>query len=224
MMIWCVDDTPAIRDIEVYALEASGFQARSFSDGAAMRDALQEGRPDLILLDIMLPGESGLELLQSLRRDPATRRIPVIMATALGAEAEKIRGLDLGADDYLVKPFGMMEMVSRVRAVLRRYEPVEELLQAGPIVMEDGAHLVTVHGRQIDLTRKEYLLLRLFLQQQGKILSRNDLLSQVWGVAYLGESRTVDMHIKTLRQKLGDAGRYIETVIGLGYRLSGAAG
>lgn len=222
-MIWCVDDDNTIRDIEVYTLESTGFKARGFTDGLAMLEALKSETPELIVLDIMLPGKDGVEILKEIRNDPRTRKIPVIMATAKGTEMDKIQGLDLGADDYLVKPFGVMEMVSRVKAVLRRCEPTvkEDMLCAGDISLSEKEHLVTVGGEKTTLTLKEFDLLKLFLQNQGIVFSRDKLLSEIWGVDYLGESRTVDMHIKTLRHKLGESGKLIETVIGVGYRLGG---
>lgn len=220
MQIWCVDDDPTIRDIEVYTLQQTGFEAKGFAEGEALLMALQTELPDLILLDIMLPGRDGVELLKELRHREATAQIPIIMATARGTEMDKIQGLDLGADDYLVKPFGMMEMVSRIKAVLRRCAGSQPpALAAGDLVMDDPAHTVTLAGERIALTRKEYAILKLFLQNPGVVFSRDRLLSAVWGLDYLGETRTVDMHIKTLRQKLGTAGGYIETVIGVGYKL-----
>lgn len=222
-MIWCVDDDKAILDIEVYTLESMGLPARGFSDGASVLEALKHDKPELIVLDIMLPGIDGVELLRRLRGDAATRKIPVIMATAKGSEMDKIQSLDAGADDYLVKPFGVMEMVSRVKAVLRRCAPSadSDVLRAGDICLRQQAHLVTVGGEQITLTLKEFALLRLFLLNPGIAFSRERLLSEIWGVDYLGESRTVDMHVKTLRHKLGDSGKRIQTVIGVGYRMEG---
>lgn len=222
-MIWCVDDDNTIRDIEVYTLEQTGFKARGFADGISMLEALKSETPELIVLDIMLPEKDGVEILKEIRANPATRRIPVIMATAKGTEMDKIQGLDTGADDYLVKPFGVMEMVSRIKAVLRRYEPetTAEVLRIGEISLNDNEHLVTVNGEKTALTFKEFALLKTFMQNPGIVFSRDKLLSDIWGVDYLGESRTVDMHIKTLRQKLGSEGKRIETVIGVGYRLEG---
>ncbi len=222
-MIWCVDDDNTIRDIEVYTLEQTGFSAKGFADGVSMLEALKTEMPELIVLDIMLPGLDGVEVLKEIRGNPDTRRIPVIMATAKGTEMDKIQGLDIGADDYLVKPFGVMEMVSRIKAVLRRCQPSEkeETLCVGEIALNDKEHLVTVNGDKIGLTFKEFELLKLFMKNPGTALSRDKLLSDIWGVDYLGESRTVDMHIKNLRQKLGEAGKRIETVIGVGYRLEG---
>ena len=222
-MIWCVDDDNTIRDIEVYALTQTGFEAKGFADGVSMLEALKTEKPELIVLDIMLPGKDGVEVLKEIRSNPETRKIPVIMATAKGTEMDKIQGLDTGADDYLVKPFGVMEMVSRIKAVLRRCEPdeKEEVLSIGEITLSDKEHLVTVNGEKVVLTFKEFEILKLFMSNTGIVFSRDKLLSEVWGIHYLGESRTVDMHIKTLRQKLGDAGALIETVIGVGYKMEG---
>ena len=222
-MIWCVDDDNTIRDIEVYTLTQTGFEAKGFADGISMLEALKTEKPELIVLDIMLPGKDGVEILKEIRSNPETRKIPVIMATAKGTEMDKIQGLDTGADDYLVKPFGVMEMVSRIKAVLRRCEPdgKEEVLSIGEITLSDKEHLVTVNGEKVVLTFKEFEILKLFMSNPGIVFSRDKLLSEVWGIHYLGESRTVDMHIKTLRQKLGDAGALIETVIGVGYKMEG---
>ena len=222
-MIWCVDDDNTIRDIEVYTLTKTGFEAKGFSDGISMLDALKSEKPELIVLDIMLPGMDGVDVLKEIRSNPETRKIPVIMATAKGTEMDKIQGLDTGADDYLVKPFGVMEMVSRIKAVLRRCEPdeVEKELIFGEITLNDQKHTVTVKGEKVALTFKEFEMLKLFMSHPGVVYSRDKLLSEIWGSEYLGESRTVDMHIKTLRQKLGEAGKLIETVIGVGYRLEG---
>ena len=222
-MIWCVDDDNTIRDIEVYTLTQTGFEAKGFADGISMLEALKTEKPELIVLDIMLPGKDGVEVLKEIRQSPETRKIPVILATAKGTEMDKIQGLDTGADDYLVKPFGVMEMVSRIKAVLRRCEPdeKEEVLSIGEITLSDKEHLVTVNGEKVVLTFKEFEILKLFMSNPGIVFSRDKLLSEVWGIDYLGESRTVDMHIKTLRQKLGDAGTIIETVIGVGYKMEG---
>lgn len=222
-MIWCVDDDNTIRDIEVYTLTQTGFEAKGFADGISMLEALKTEKPELIVLDIMLPSKDGVEVLREIRSNPETRKIPVIMATAKGTEMDKIQGLDTGADDYLVKPFGVMEMVSRIKAVLRRCESdeKEEVLTIGRITLSDKEHLVTVDGEKVVLTFKEFEILKLFMTNPGIVFSRDKLLSEVWGVDYLGESRTVDMHIKTLRQKLGDAGYRIETVIGVGYKMEG---
>ncbi len=219
-MIWCVEDDAGIRDIEVYALRATGFEARGFPDAAAFREALKTDRPELVILDIMLPGEDGVGLLRSLRGDPDTCAIPVIMATAKGMEYDKVQSLDMGADDYLVKPFGMMEMVSRVKAVLRRAKPTaaRRLLQAGGLVVDLDEYTVSVDGERVQLTRKEFELLKLFLSHPGAVYTRDQLFNSVWGEGYAAETRTLDMHITTLRQKLGEYGRRIETVRGVGYR------
>ncbi|MBQ8001029.1 MAG: response regulator transcription factor [Ruminococcus sp.] len=221
-MIFCVDDDNTIREIEVYTLEQTGFTAKGFPDGEALFEALKTEKPDLIVLDIMLPGKDGMEILKEIRSNPETENIPVIMATAKGTEIDKIQGLDKGADDYLVKPFGTMEMVSRIKAVLRRCkreESTPDTLILGDIVLKDNEHKVTVKGEKVTLTLKEYELLKIFMQNRGIVFSRDKLLSLVWGVDHIVESRTVDMHIKTLRQKLGESGKLIETVIGVGYRM-----
>lgn len=220
-MIWCVEDDSSIRDIEVYALTSTGFEAKGFEDGDSFWNALQEEKPDLVVLDVMLPGKDGVQLLKMMKSAEAFRDIPVIMATAKGTEYDKIQSLDLGADDYLVKPFGIMEMVSRVKAVLRRCKPNKESksLRMEGLVLNPEEHTVTVDGERICLTYKEYELLHLFLSQPGIALTREQLLSSVWNTEYLGETRTVDMHIRTLRQKLGSYGHIIETVRNVGYRL-----
>lgn len=220
-MIWCVEDDASIRDIEVYTLSSMGFEAKGFADGAEFRSALSEGKPELVILDVMLPGEDGVELLKFLKSNPGMCEIPVIMATAKGMEYDKIQSLDLGADDYLVKPFGMMEMVSRVKAVLRRCKPaqVQHLLKAGGLVLNLDEHTVSADGERITLTFKEYELLRLFLSHPGIAFTRDQLFNEIWGTDYVGETRTVDMHIRTLRQKLGKCAKMIETVRGVGYRL-----
>lgn len=219
-MIFCVEDDAGIRDIEVYTLTSTGFEAEGFSDGAAFFKALESRIPELILLDVMLPGEDGISILKKLKSGPH-RDIPVIMATAKGAEYDKITGLDLGADDYLVKPFGMMEMVSRIRAVLRRCSPkaVSDCLSQGDVSMNLSEHTVTVEGERVPLTLKEFELLRLFLMHPGMVFTRDRLLSDIWDTDYDGETRTVDVHIRTLRQKLGKSGDMIETVRGVGYRM-----
>ncbi len=220
-MIWCVDDDSTIRDIEVYTLEQTGFQARGFADGASMLEALETEMPELIVLDIMLPGMDGVEILKNLRSNPNYRKIPVIMATAKGTEIDKISGLNSGADDYLVKPFGVMEMVARIKAVLRRVfreGPADEMT-VGNITLKDREHIVFAGGEKVELTHKEFDLLKHFMQNPGIVFSRDKLMSDIWGMDYIGETRTIDVHIKTLRQKLGKAGGQIKTVIGVGYRL-----
>ena len=220
-MIWCVEDDPSIRDIVVYALNSTGLEAYGFEDGQIFWDTLQEKQPDLILLDVMLPGIDGIELLTRMKGMERFREIPVIMATAKGTEFDKVQSLDLGADDYLVKPFGMMEMVSRVKAVLRRCKPREDpnLLKLGELVLNRSEHKVTIAGERVVLTYKEYELLKLFLAHPGVAFTREKLLQNVWNTDYVTESRTVDMHIRTLRQKLGAYGSIIETVRNVGYRL-----
>ena len=220
-MIYCVEDDAAIRDIEVYALRSTGFEAEGLENGAELFAALKKQLPELIILDVMLPGDDGLEILRRLRLSSVTRNVPVIMATARGAEYDKISGLDSGADDYLVKPFGMMEMVSRVRAVLRRTSPgrEESPISIGGITLDPSTHTVTANGRAVTLTLKEFDLLRALMEKSGTVFTRDRLLSEVWGTDYDGETRTVDVHIRTLRQKLGEAGSMIGTVRGVGYRL-----
>jgi len=224
-MIWCVEDDTSIRDIELYTLRSTGFEARGFEDGGAFLAALEEERPELVILDVMLPGMDGVELLRRMKAAAPLAEIPVIMATAKGAEYDKIQSLDLGADDYLVKPFGMMELVSRVKAVLRRCRPASpaKQLTAGGLTVDLEERTVTADGARVVLTYKEFELLRLFLSRPGAAFTREQLLSAVWGVDYTGETRTVDMHIKTLRQKLGDYGAMIETVRHIGYRLEAKA-
>lgn len=218
-MIWCVEDDPSIRDIEVYALQSTGFEAKGFETGDCFWEALQLSQPELVLLDVMLPGTDGVELLGKMRSDSRFREIPVIMATARGSEFDKIQSLDLGADDYLVKPFGMMEMVSRVKAVLRRYRRQQPSYVLDGLVLNPQAHTVTLDGERVMLTYKEYELLKLFLSHPGTAFTREQLLQEVWDSDYLGETRTVDMHIRTLRQKLGTRSHLIETVRNVGYRL-----
>ena len=220
-MIWCVDDDRTIRDIEVYTLEQTGFQARGFADGPSMLKALDGETPNLIILDIMMPEMDGTEVLKNLRSNAGYKDIPVIMATAKGTEMDKIIGLNSGADDYLVKPFGVMEMVARVKAVLRRTskDAPSQSLSVGDILLKDQEHRVIVAGDDVVLTHKEFDILKLFMQNVGKVFSRDKLMCEIWGLEYVGESRTVDMHIKTLRQKLGSAGGQIKTVIGVGYKL-----
>lgn len=220
-MIWCVEDDASIRDIEVYALTSTGFDAQGFEDGISFWNALQIQRPELVVLDVMLPGTDGVTLLKKMKASEELRDIPVIMATAKGSEYDKIQSLDLGADDYLVKPFGIMEMVSRVKAVLRRCRqaPAVNPLCVSGLVLNPSEHTVSVDGERITLTYKEYELLHLFLSQPGIAFTREQLLTRIWNTEYLGETRTVDMHIRTLRQKLGDYGHLIETVRNVGYRL-----
>ena len=223
-MIYCVEDDAAIRDIEVYALRSTGFEAQGLENGEQLVAAVKKQVPELVILDVMLPGEDGLEILKRLRTSALTRSVPVIMATARGEEYDKITGLDAGADDYLVKPFGMMEMVSRVRAVLRRTGGANSELNAGrlslgALTLDQASHTVTANGENVTLTLKEFELLRTMMARPGVVFTRDRLLSEVWGTDYDGETRTVDVHIRTLRQKLGEAGSLIGTVRGVGYRM-----
>ncbi len=222
-MIFCIEDDDSIRDLMIYTLNSAGFEAKGFGDGAGLFRALQTQTPQLIMLDIMLPGEDGISILKKLRLQAATADIPVIMATAKGTEFDKVTGLDLGADDYLAKPFGMMEMISRVKAVLRRTGPrkEEKLLHIGNLELNLETYIVLVNGRRVQLTLKEYKLLRTFMENPGRVFTRDQLLEIVWGMDYIGETRTVDVHIGTLRTKLGECGNYIETVRGVGYRMEG---
>jgi two-component system alkaline phosphatase synthesis response regulator PhoP len=221
-MIFCVEDDAGIRDLMIYTLNASGFRAVGFENAKEFYTALADTVPELIMLDIMLPGEDGISILKRLKADARTADIPVIMATAKGNEYDKVIGLDLGADDYLAKPFGMMEMASRVRAVLRRSGRAAEkqkLIRVGGLEMNLGEHIVTADGIRIQLTLKEFELLRTFMTNPGRAFTREQLLSSVWCEDFLGETRTVDVHVGTLRQKLGGCGKYIRTVRGVGYRL-----
>lgn len=219
-MIYCVEDDGSILQMMLYALSASGFEARGFEDGSAFLQAVAQEKPELVLLDVMLPGIDGIEVLKRLRSNPATAQLPVIMATARTTEFDRVIGLDLGADDYLCKPFGMMEMVSRVRAVLRRTKPMEEkVLSVGRLTLDRVAHEVRVDGQRAELTLKEYEMLRLFLENPGKAFSRDELLDRIWDTDYVGQTRTVDVHIASLRTKLGDCGVAIRTLRGVGYRL-----
>ena len=222
-MIFCIEDDNAIRDLMIYTLNASGYEAMGFSDGKAFFEALSTKTPKLIMLDIMLPGEDGLTILKRLRSQSLTADIPVIMATAKGTEYDKVIGLDLGADDYLAKPFGMMEMVSRVKAVLRRAERKSAVhnLCIGGLELSPSEHTVSVFGNRVQLTLKEFELLRNFMASPGLVFTREQLLSSIWGADFIGETRTVDVHIGTLRTKLGVCGEYIKTIRGVGYRMEG---
>lgn len=220
-MIWCVEDDAGIRDIEVYTLSSMGFEAEGFPTGEAFFEALEKNKPKLIILDVMLPGKDGVEILKELKASADTREIPVIMATAKGMEYDKIQGLDMGADDYLVKPFSMLEMVSRVKAVLRRCEGGQEqnIISAAGISINTEEHTVTVDEQRVQLTYKEYELLKLFMMHPGMVFTRDKLFNSVWGNEYIGETRTVDVHIRTLRQKISPYGKIIETVRNVGYRM-----
>lgn len=219
-MIHVVEDDAGVRELELYALRQAGYEAQGFDNPAAFRKAIEETLPDAVLLDVMLPGEDGLSLLRFLRQASRTRRIPVILVTARDAEMDKVRGLNEGADDYLTKPFGVMELLARVRALLRRAEtPLADTLSLGPILLDRTRHRVAVDGEEIALTHMEFELLAFFMSHVGRALTRQVLLDDVWGIAYAGDTRTVDVHVRTLRQKLGDAGRLIGTVRGVGYRM-----
>lgn len=220
-VVFVVEDDTNIREIERYALKNSGYEVETFESGAELFQRLKEEIPSLILLDIMLPGESGLDILAKIRGTAETSRIPIIMVTAKTSELDKVKGLDLGADDYISKPFGVMELVSRVKALLRRSNPVQDeaQLMLGDIYIDNDRHAVLVGGKPCELTFKEFELLKYLIINRGIVLSRDKLMNQVWGFEYEGESRTVDMHIKTLRQKLGDAGHYIKTVRNVGYMI-----
>ena len=222
-MIWCVEDDASIRDIEVYALNSAGFEARGFEDGSSFYAAItgEKDKPQLIVLDVMLPGIDGIELLRRIRANAALKQIPIVMATAKGSEYDKIQGLDLGADYYLTKPFGVMELISCVKAVLRRCgaEDEKSTLNACGISMNTLEHTVSADGERITLTYKEYELLKLFLSHMGTAFTREQLMERVWGTDYMGETRTIDMHIRTLRQKLGKCGESIKTVRNVGYRM-----
>ena len=220
-MIYCVEDDRSIRELMIYTLRASGFDAEGFENSDEFFDAMKSRRPRLITLDIMLPGMDGIEILKTLRASASTAAIPVIMASAKGTEYDRVLGLDLGADDYLAKPFSMLEMVSRIRAVLRRAGVAQTTprLRLGGLEMDPDAHTVLAEGGRVELTLKEFDLLRLFLKHPGRVYTRDQLLEKVWGGEYFGETRTVDVHIGTLRTKLGKYGSYIRTVRGVGYRM-----
>ena len=220
-MIFCVEDDRSIRDLMIYTLKASGFEAEGVADGGALFEALKVQKPRLIMLDVMLPGEDGISVLKKLRSKSSTADIPVIMATAKTTEYDKVLGLDSGADDYLSKPFGMMEMVSRIKAVLRRTEPKSEArtLSLGKISVNLAEHTVTSDGERVQLTLKEFDMLCLLMENPGRVYTRDQLLSKIWESDYAGETRTVDVHIGTLRTKLGKCGEYIETVRGVGYKM-----
>ena len=219
-MIYIVEDDAAIRELEQYALQSSGYDVQSFESSESFWQAMNVAVPELVILDVMLPGEDGFSILKKLRNTPSLRRLPIIMVTAKSSELDTVRGLDCGADDYITKPFGIMEFLSRVRAALRRSAPEEKtnVYAFHEILLDNARHIVTVNDAHIDLTYKEYELLRLFLSHPGTAYTRDRLMELVWGMDYCGESRTVDMHIRTLRQKLGKAGAHITTVRGVGYR------
>ena len=220
--IYCVEDESNIRELLVYTLEATGFKAKGFADGKGLRAALKEQIPDMILLDLMLPGEDGYSILEKLKKDENTRDIPIIMVTANDAEYDKVKGLEAGADDYITKPFGMMEFVARIKAVLRRTNRnsnTDKELKCGDLRILVGRHEVFWKDEKIELTRKEFELLVYLVENRGLVMSRNQILCQVWGYEFEGETRTVDVHVRSLRQKLGEAGNMVETVRGVGYRI-----
>ncbi len=220
-MIYLVEDDQNIRELVTYTLSSLGMAATGFAVPSAFWAAMQRETPQLVLLDLMLPEEDGLSVLKKLRDSAKWARLPVIILTAKDSEYDRVVGLDRGADDYVTKPFGMMELVARIKAVLRRVDPAtEEIYRAGTLELNAVRHTVTAAGQPVTLTRKEYDLLRLLLQNPGMVFTRDQLLDRVWGYAFNGENRTVDVHIRTLRQKLGDAGECVETVRGLGYKLN----
>ena len=222
-MIYCVEDDSNIRELVVYTLETTGYKARGFEDGKAFLEALALETPELVLMDIMLPGEDGMALIKRLKASAKTQDIPVIMMTAKGSEYDKVLGLDSGADDYVTKPFGMMELISRIKAVLRRTEKnamkIEDKIVLNGLTIDVKKHEVTVEGEPVSLTLKEFELLRRMMKNLGIVLTRDQLLEDIWGYDFDGETRTVDVHVRTLRQKLGKAGELIETVRGVGYKM-----
>ena len=225
-MIYLVEDDSNIREFVLYALQGQNMEARGFERPSAFFSALEQQTPDLVLLDLMLPEEDGISVLKRIRRTPATRQVPVIILSARDTEYDKVVGLDNGADDYLPKPFGMMELFSRIRAVLRRADQNKkpEQYRYGELQVLPARRQVLVSGQEVLLTPKEFDILRLLISHPGLVLSRGQIQDQVWGMEYLGETRTVDVHIRTLRQKLGICGELIETVRGVGYRFSSSAG
>ena len=223
-MIFCVEDDANIRKLIVYTLESTGFEACGFEDGKSFLEAVSEEVPELVILDIMLPGMDGMEILKRMKMDSKMKDIPVIMATAKGTEYDKVHGLDAGADDYITKPFGMLELVSRVKAVLRRSQkyqvPSKDVVEVKGILIDLKKHEVLTGKEAVSLTLKEYELLKRLMQNPDVVLTRENLLNEIWGYDFYGETRTVDVHVRTLRQKLGEYGDRIETVRGVGYRIS----
>ncbi len=221
-MIYLVEDDDNIRKLVSYALEKEGYGVRGFAAPKEFWEGIKEEAPELVLLDIMLPGEDGLTILRRLRGSVETEQIPVIMLTAKGSEFDKVTGLDMGADDYVAKPFGTMELISRVRAVLRRFQSAraQKTYEVGNLYVDPERHIISVSGKSVLLSYKEYLLLLELLEAEGRVVGRDTLLAKVWG-EYYAESRTLDVHIRKLRVKLGDAGRLIQTVKGIGYKLGG---
>lgn len=221
MKIWCVEDDDNINNLVVYAMQSAGFESKGFCCYKDFEEAMEEDKPDLIILDVMLPDVDGMQILQQLRQNTVTKAIPIIMLTAKTAEIDKVRALDMGADDYVPKPFGVMELLSRVRAVLRRTSPQTDtdVVICDNVIVYPSQHKVVVEGNEIELTLKEYNLLFLLLSSKSQVFSRKQLMDKVWGDSYVGESRTIDMHIKTLRQKLGEGGDIIKTIRGVGYKI-----
>ena len=220
MTIYCIEDDDSIRELVLYTLRTTGYEAAGFTEGKSFLEAVKQSPPALVLLDIMLPGEDGISILKKMRSMDSTKSLPVILLTARGTEYDKVLGLDSGADDYITKPFGMMELMSRVKAVLRRTAPrQQEQLRTGGIVLDAGKHTVWVDSAETALTLKEFELLRCLMENKGAVLSRDQLLGMIWGYDFDGETRTVDVHIRTLRQKLGKAGTLVQTVRGVGYRM-----
>ena len=220
-MIYIVEDDIGVRELELYALKQAGFEVEGFASAAGFRTAIKKALPSLVLLDVMLPGEDGVTLLQSLRREPRTKRLPIILVTAKGTEMDKVRGLDAGADDYLSKPFGVMELLARVKALLRRSEDVktEAVIHVGSLTLDRERHLVIADTAGVELTHMEFELLSFLMTHAGKAVTRDMLLDDVWGLNYAGDTRTVDVHIRSLRLKLGSCGEMIHTVRGVGYKL-----
>lgn len=223
MRIYIVEDDAEIRELESYALTSSGFDTVCFAEGASFMQALKREKPALVLLDVMLPGMSGLDLLRQIRSQADTASLPVILVTAKSSELDTVRGLDMGADDYIAKPFGVMELVSRVKARTRNVEPEEKVLRIGDLVLNEASRTVLIHGEPCELTYKEFELLELLMVHAGRVMSRELIMERIWGFDYGGSSRTLDMHIKTLRKKLGDSGRIIQTIRNVGYRLDANA-
>lgn len=224
-MIYCVEDDASIRELIVYTLKNTGYDADGMQDGETLFRKLKTAMPELVLLDIMLPGEDGITILKRLKSSPSTKELPVILVTAKGTEYDKVLGLDLGADDYITKPFGMMELLSRIKAVLRRSTSKKEMAEKkiGDLVLNTEKHSVEVNDEKILLTLKEFELLFCLMENEGMVLTRDKLLTKIWGYDFDGETRTVDVHIRTLRQKLGSAGDLIETIRGIGYRIGASA-
>ncbi|MCI7657378.1 response regulator transcription factor [Anaerotignum sp.] len=224
-MIYLVEDDNSIRELVAYTFNTAGLEAEGFDRPSLFWEALEKRKPDLVLLDIMLPEEDGIQILQKLRQREDTKKLPVIMLTAKGSEYDKVMGLESGADDYVSKPFGMMELLARVKALLRRTEDLRPAKESryviGELTVNQKRHEVLVKGEAVTLTKKEFDMLCYLLENRGMVLTRDQLLNQIWGYDFDGENRTVDVHIRTLRQKLGDCGTYIETIRGIGYKMGG---